>query len=122
MMTSRLGSTTMLAMFLWLCSHTTQAADACISQLNGIQLLSGANGQLQLYVYSKEFPSVGGNGNTYFFYSGDNETAKVFQAQLLFAKASGAKVCVTYTPSTPSYRWVMTAVGVADADAWPWQS
>ncbi len=96
------------------------SAEACLNTVEGIQIVSSSNGSMELYVYSREIMAMG-NGSTYLYYSGHSDVAKTFYAQFLFAKAGGHKLCVSYQPGTPAYRWVLTSVGVAGQDAWPWQ-
>jgi hypothetical protein len=102
-----------------LSAASVHAAEICIDDINGVQMSSDVNGALSLAVYSRQVMAM--TANAYLFFSGNNETAKVFQAQFLAAKASAAKVCVSYVPGTPAYRWIMSSVGVADQDGWPWQ-
>jgi hypothetical protein len=97
------------------------AAEACVGPVDSVHIATDTNGALFLYVYSKEIQTIAGDGSTYLHYSGSNEATKVIQAQFLFAKASGSKVCIVYQQGTPAYRWILSAVAVVNADAWPYQ-
>lgn len=98
---------------------TAKAAEFCISNVEGVHMTATTAGTFELFVYSKEVMAQ--VNNAYLYYSGQNEIAKVYYSQFLFAKASGGKACVSYATGSPAYRWVLSGVGVAEQDGWPWQ-
>src|SRR5688572_16009960 len=77
-----------------------QAIERCFSAIDGVQIAVDAGGAPKLYVYSTEF-----GGSNYMTYSGSIDVLKAFHAQLLYARATEQRVCVAYTPGTPSYVW-----------------
>ena len=76
-------------------------------------------GNLALYVYSTDVTAVG--SSNYLYYTGSNVVVKAFQAQFMYAKAVGKKVCLGYTTAQGSSAWTMGSVAVADANGWPFQ-
>ena len=98
------------------------ASTLCFDDIDGLQLLVDAPGALRLYIYSNEF-----GGSNYMTYAASTATAgsldvlKAFHAQLLYARATEQRVCVGYTPGTPSYVWNITSVAVARPNGYPFE-
>ena len=118
---NRMTSILATSMVCMLPLSMTHAAEACFASIDGIQITPEGGSNLALYIYSSEILALSGNGSTYLYYSGVNDVVKSFHAQFLFARATEVKVCVAYTPGTPSYRWVLSSVAVVNADGSPFE-
>jgi hypothetical protein len=101
---------------LTLSASVVQADTRCFGAIDGLQVAVDSGGALRLYIYSSEF-----GGSNYMTYSGTMDVLKAFHAQLLYARAAEQRICVAYTPGTPSYVWNLTSVGVARPDGYPFE-